>query len=216
LNHTTSNFVTFFLNRNGVNSTVHGEFTISEVLPGYDEILSKPKLPVNELSGSQKLNQHWTTVLDAIVGPDGKNINLESIVKNTPSGKLATIIDSGFTLPQVPRAVSDAIYGRVNGASYSVEHGVWLIPCGQELNITVVFGGVSFPVHPLDISSCECREINTGEVMTLADRFISRLRFHVRQWPAGMYWNSEYRYLPLDLFLTMHLSSSLSPQRLAL
>ncbi|KAF8342240.1 aspartic peptidase domain-containing protein [Cantharellus anzutake] len=157
LNRTTSNFVTFLLNRRlkSDNGTTHGEFTISEVLPGYDEVLSEPKLPVNELKGSDKLNQHWTTVLDAITGPDGKNISLGSIVDGTPKGKLVTILDSGFTLPQVPRKVSDAIYGRVNGANYSVDDGLWLIPCGQELNISIVFGGVKFFIHPLDTSSSE-------------------------------------------------------------
>lgn len=148
----------------------------------------------------KKLNQHWTTVLDAIIGPDGKNIPLDSIVDNTPSGKLTTVIDSGFSLPQVPRKVSDAIYGRVNGASYSVENGVWLIPCGQELNITIVFGGIHFPIHPLDTSSCEHREINTAEVTVLTDGYISRLGFKIREWYYGVRWSGECSYLFLEQF----------------
>lgn len=51
---------------------------------------------------------------------------------------------------QVPRDVSDAIYGRVRGAVYDVKEEIWTIPCGQYLNISLQFGGLSYPVHPLD------------------------------------------------------------------
>ncbi|KAF9507093.1 hypothetical protein BS47DRAFT_1266993, partial [Hydnum rufescens UP504] len=156
LNKTTSNFITFLLSRNGdPTDTDQGEFTISQVVAGHENITNQPHLPVNELSGSNRLNQHWTTLLDHIIGPDGKNIPLSSIVDDTPSGQLVTILDSGFTFPQVPRKVSDAIYGRVQGANYSVQQGMWFIPCGQELNISVVMGGVTFPIHPLDTSSSD-------------------------------------------------------------
>ena len=155
LNKTTSNFITFLLSRKGdPTDTYQGEFTISQVVSGHENITNQPHLPVNELTGSNRLNQHWTTLLDAIIGPDGKSIPLSSIVGGTDSGKLVTILDSGFTFPQVPRKVSDAIYGRVQGANYSVEQAMWFVPCGQELNISVVMGGVTFPVHPLDTSSC--------------------------------------------------------------
>ena len=56
-----------------------------------------------------------------------------------------------FTFSQVPRDVSDAIYGRVRGAYYDAQNEWWLVPCGQYLNITFNFGGHSFPIHPLDI-----------------------------------------------------------------
>ena len=56
----------------------------------------------------------------------------------------------GFTLPQVPRAVSDAIYGRVQGAVYDTTQQFWTLPCGQLLNISFNFGGVNIPIHPLD------------------------------------------------------------------
>jgi hypothetical protein len=107
------------------------------------------------VSASLQIDQHWAALLDEIIGPDGQPIRLDSIVDHTPDGELVAVLDTGFTLPQVPRAVSDAIYGRVQGAEYSTKYGWWLIPCAQELNISFVFGGVTFPVHPLDTSSCE-------------------------------------------------------------
>lgn len=51
---------------------------------------------------------------------------------------------------QVPRDVSDAIYGRVQGAEYDVKNQYWTIPCGQYLNISFNFGGLNYPIHPLD------------------------------------------------------------------
>ena len=52
---------------------------------------------------------------------------------------------------QVPRAVSDAIYGRVQGAVYDSKSQFWTVPCGQYLSISVSFGGTQYPVHPLDL-----------------------------------------------------------------
>jgi len=142
LNKTTSNFITFLLSRRtNTEQNLKGEFTISQVISGYENVTNQPQLPVQELSNSSRTDQHWTTLLDSIVGPDGKKISIRSIVKKTPSGKFVTVLDSGFTLPQVPRTVSDAIYGRVQSAEYDTTNGWWLIPCGQELNISVVFGG---------------------------------------------------------------------------
>lgn len=51
---------------------------------------------------------------------------------------------------QVPRDLADAIYGRVQGASYDTKNEWWTVPCGQLLNVTINFGGKSYPVHPLD------------------------------------------------------------------
>lgn len=56
---------------------------------------------------------------------------------------------------QVPRSVSDAIYGRVQGAAYDTASQLWTIPCTQLLNISFNFGGVNFPIHPLDVSSSD-------------------------------------------------------------
>jgi hypothetical protein len=51
--------------------------------------------------------------------------------------------------------VSDAIYGRVRGAEYSTTDQLWLVPCDQMLNISFNFGGVNFPIHPLDTISSD-------------------------------------------------------------
>ncbi|THH07701.1 hypothetical protein EW145_g3204 [Phellinidium pouzarii] len=157
-NQTSRNYITFMLGRaNDPGSTVTGQLTISETVPGYENITNQPKLDVVTVPGLTDRDQHWQmyTDVDGIIGPDGQPIVYESIVPKAPKGQLVAIIDSGFTLPQVPRSVSDAIYGRVQGAQWNTDNELWTIPCGQMLNISVKFGGINFPVHPLDTSSSD-------------------------------------------------------------
>lgn len=104
LNTTAPNYITLLLDRqlnSSVPVTSGGTMTISRVLPGYEAVLSQPKIPVSILSGSQKTEQHWTTRMDAFVGPDGNKIQYDSDVKGVNDGAWETIFDSGFTLPQV-------------------------------------------------------------------------------------------------------------------
>ena len=56
-----------------------------------------------------------------------------------------------FTLSQVPRTISDAIYGRVQGAVFDTKNQWWTVPCGQYLNVSFNFGGQNYPIHPLDL-----------------------------------------------------------------
>ena len=56
-----------------------------------------------------------------------------------------------FTLSQVPRTISDAIYGRVQGAVFDSKNQWWTVPCGQYLNVSFNFGGHNYPIHPLDL-----------------------------------------------------------------
>lgn len=138
-------------------STTAGELTIGEPITGFENITSQPKLDIVTVPGLTDRDQHWQmyTDVNGVIGPDGQPIVTKSIVPKAPSGQLVAVIDSGFTLPQVPRAMSDAIYGRVQGAEWNTANQVWTIPCGQMLNISLKFGGVTFPIHPLDTSSSD-------------------------------------------------------------
>jgi hypothetical protein len=153
--NTTDNYITFLLSRKGDPSetTFQGQLTISEVVPGYENITSMPKIDVDKVNRLLKADQHWQIMTDkdnGIIGPDGQPLKVDSIVPGCPDGQLVAVIDSGFTFSQVPRDISDQIYGRVNGAYYDSEQEFWMIPCHQMLNITFNFGGKSYPVHPLD------------------------------------------------------------------
>ncbi|KAI0926855.1 hypothetical protein AcV5_007539 [Taiwanofungus camphoratus] len=163
-NTTSSNYLTVLLNRNGdPSSPKTGQLTLSEVLPGYDQISSMPKLSVDKVHKLTDEDQHWQTYTDVngVIGPDGQPIEVKSIVPSAPKGQLVVVLDSGYTLPQVPRAMSDAIYGRVQGAEYNTNEGVWTIPCNQMLNISFKFGGNDYPIHPLDTSSSDFNMVNS-------------------------------------------------------
>jgi len=157
---TSSNdYITMMLNRKGdPGSNITSQFTIGEVVPGFENITSMPQLSIEKVYKLTNVDQHWQIVTDknkGIIGPDGQPIQYSSIAPKAPDGTIVGVLDSGFTLPQVPRKVSDAIYGRVQGAEWSAANGAWLVPCGQLINVTFNFGGVSYPIHPLDVSSSD-------------------------------------------------------------
>ncbi|KAG5638675.1 hypothetical protein H0H81_011055 [Sphagnurus paluster] len=153
-NGTDDSYITILLDRKGDPSkNFTGQLTIGEVAPGFENITSMPKLDVDKVNRLLSSDQHWQAITDknvGIIGPDGNPINVKSIVPNAPDGTFVAVFDSGFTFSQVPRDVSDAIYGRVQGAVYDTADEIWTIPCGQYLNISIQFGGLSYPVHPLD------------------------------------------------------------------
>ncbi|KAI0315896.1 aspartic peptidase A1 [Amylostereum chailletii] len=155
---TKQNYITVLLNRlHDPGNTITGQFAIAELAPGFENITSQPKLVIKDVPTLTDADQHWAVLTDewGVIGPDGEAIKIESIVPRVPDEKLVAVVDSGFTFSQVPRDMTDAIYGRVQGAVYDAESELWQIPCDQELNITFKFGGVSFPVHPLDTSSSD-------------------------------------------------------------
>ncbi|KZT19519.1 acid protease [Neolentinus lepideus HHB14362 ss-1] len=157
-NSTSQNFISFTLSRLGdPMDNIPGTFTISQVIPGFENITSMPKLSVEKVHKLTDADQHWQIYTDknGVIGPDGEPIEISSIVPSAPDGQLVVVLDSGFTLPQVPRAMSDAIYGRVKGAEFDTSQQVWTVPCDQLLNLAFVFGGVTYPVHPFDVATSD-------------------------------------------------------------
>ena len=147
------------LSRNGdPASQIAGQFTISSIVPGFENITNQPQLSVEKVYKVTDKDQHWQVLTEkdvGIIGPDGQPIQYDSIAPKAPSGQSVAVLDSAYTFPQVPRSVSDAIYGRVQGAQWSSSNQAWLVPCGQLINVTFNFGGISYPVHPLDVSSSD-------------------------------------------------------------
>lgn len=156
-NTSTENYMTILLGRSDDPTDMFpGEITIGEVVTGYENVTNQPRLPVTRVPIRDQIDQHWQTLLDkgGFIGPDGNPINVTSVVDG--SRNLTVIFDSGFSLPQVPRLVSDSIYSRIPGSVFmNISSGVgevWTIPCDAEVNITIKIGGVTFPIHPLDTS----------------------------------------------------------------
>ncbi|KAK0187820.1 aspartic peptidase domain-containing protein [Armillaria mellea] len=141
-NTSTSNYLTVLLGRTQDPTDVFlGELSIGEILDGYSNVESEPKLQI-------LIDE------DGIIGPDGKSIPITTEVKETSNSKQATVVlDTGFSTTQVPKSVSDAIYSRFSGAEYRnlTDIGeVWIVPCDEEVNVTFKFSGNSYHVHPLD------------------------------------------------------------------
>ncbi|PSR78178.1 hypothetical protein PHLCEN_2v7510 [Hermanssonia centrifuga] len=152
-NTSTPNYITILLGRDDDPSGIFpGDLTIGEILPGYEAITAQPQLNVTQVSIVNNTgNQHWQTLLDAdgIIGPNGKVIDISTVVSSTSNKKqLTAIFDSG--------SVSEAIYGDVSGAVLNTINTqgeqLWTLPCDVEINISFNLGGKNFPVHPLDTS----------------------------------------------------------------
>ncbi|EIN07494.1 acid protease [Punctularia strigosozonata HHB-11173 SS5] len=157
-NTSTPNFLTVLLGRKDDPSDPWpGDLTVGEYLAGYEDVQNQPHLEVTQVAIDESGNQHWQTLLDedGIIGPNGKKITTTSTVNDTTTPKqLNVVFDTGFSIPQVPKAVADAIYGDVSGAKLQNVSGIgsiYVLPCKTELNLTFVFGGKNFSIHPLDV-----------------------------------------------------------------
>ncbi|OCH88666.1 acid protease [Obba rivulosa] len=160
-NTSTPNYITILLGRaEDPLDDFPGDLTVGEVLPGYENITSQPKLDVSLVSLSSAFNQqnqHWQALLDVhgVIGPDGKAVDVETSVQSTSNKKQLTVVfDTGYSLPQVPSNVAEAFYGNVPGAKLmnyeQLDGPIWQLPCAIEVNVTFQFGGVSYPINPLD------------------------------------------------------------------
>ncbi|KAI9453906.1 acid protease [Lactarius psammicola] len=159
-NVSTPNILTVLLGRsNDPMERYPGNITVGEILPGLESITSQPQVSVTSLPPLDSEDQHWQVLLDedGIIGPDGKPIQIQTKVQSTSNPKqLTAVFDTGFSFPQVPQEVSDAIYSGIPGASFQFVNGVgqiWLIPCDAEVNLTFKIGGQMYPIHPLDTNS---------------------------------------------------------------
>ncbi|KZT52700.1 acid protease [Calocera cornea HHB12733] len=151
------NCIAVYMSRNDDPSSSdigQGYFSISEVLTQYKQVMSMPMLPV--VQSSNMLEQHFAVVLDAAIGNNGQQIALPtSSVSGVPAGKLVAVFDTGYSFPQIPPAITTAIYSGIPGAKQEQlsDGGIyWTLPCTEVVNAAFVFAGYSYPIHPLDLN----------------------------------------------------------------
>ncbi|KAK0504256.1 aspartic peptidase domain-containing protein [Armillaria luteobubalina] len=156
-NTSTPNYLTVLLGRTQDPTDVFpGDISIGELLDGYSNVASEPKLEVTTVPVRESSDQHFQILLDqnGLLGPDGQPVSITTGVDQTSNSKQATaVVDTGFSMSQVPKSVADAIYSRFSGAEYRNVTGlgeVWIVPCDEEVNITFKFSGNSYYIHPLD------------------------------------------------------------------
>ncbi|KZT69104.1 acid protease [Daedalea quercina L-15889] len=118
-----------------------GNFTIGDPVPEYAGIQDTPILPVG--SDNEVLAQHWAVHVDAIV--------INGQWYNTSSGgaeNLTAILDTGTPTAYIDTRFVDIMYG---ANAQHVETDFSAAPCDAQINVTLVFGGVEFPINPIDV-----------------------------------------------------------------
>ncbi|KAH9989723.1 aspartic peptidase domain-containing protein [Russula compacta] len=158
-NTSTPNTLTILLSRSDdPNEQYPGQITVSDIIPGRESILDQPKLTVRTVASSRSGDQHWLVLIDpnGVIGPDGQPIALSTNASSVAnSSALSVIFDTGFSFNQVPKNVASAIYSRIPGAQFenlTTTGPIWTLPCGIEINTTLLFSNKSFPIHPFDMN----------------------------------------------------------------
>ncbi|KAL5537140.1 hypothetical protein ACEPAF_963 [Sanghuangporus sanghuang] len=141
-------FITFALSRSESTGTTDGGiFTIGEIASNLTSVSSSPKLDV-------VLKSRWTVLMDGVI-VNGKKISGNSafldldVPSQQPSQTLANL-DTGTGLALIPGVYADAIYGSIPGSSLDEVSGLYIVPCDAKVNVSFIFGGVEYPVHPID------------------------------------------------------------------
>lgn len=116
--------------------TAAGTFLIAEHLDGYEAIANQPKL-------YKQFADRWTVTVDKM-SVNGKPFAFApSSVPGIPAGKVAAILDTGFSNPPIPPAAVDAIYSSIPGAVNVTDPTnpfQWLVPCNGTTNLTFTLG----------------------------------------------------------------------------
>lgn len=142
---TTPNILTILLSRSESSVEQYpGQITVSDIIPGMENITNQPMLPVTTNPSSQSSNQHWQVLLDSnsIIGPDGQPIISQTIVSSTKnSSQLTAIFDTDFTFNQVPRYARLPAANRTTPLTTPIYPGISLtqsIPAFLELNLIII------------------------------------------------------------------------------
>ncbi|GJE94319.1 acid protease [Phanerochaete sordida] len=121
-----------------------GAFIVGAHDPAFAQVAQAPPVP-------RVVDSEWAGYLDGMK-VNGQSVPFpKSVVKNATEGKLVALFDSGTSFVIIPGALSDAVYGTIDG-SIKVNK-TWYVPCYSGANVTFTIGGQDFPVHPLDVSS---------------------------------------------------------------
>ncbi|KAI0092630.1 aspartic peptidase domain-containing protein [Irpex rosettiformis] len=142
------NFISFALQRTSdPNDVTEGTFSIGEVVQEHSDILNSTAIP----TFPEAYPTRWNVLLEALIV--GENtVAVSSVVDGAPSGKAVVLLDSGTSYTYAPPEICTAIYGSIPNATYDSSAGQWKVPCDQEVNIALQFGGKAYAIHPLDVS----------------------------------------------------------------
>lgn len=116
-----------------------GSLIVGTHMSGFESVGAQPHLP---LAVPGRLG----VVLDEM-RVNGKAFAFaKSVVPGLASGKIAAVIDSGYTYPPLPPAAVDFIYSSIPGSVFFTRGGNWIVPCNETTDVTFTFGCVSWLV----------------------------------------------------------------------
>nr|GAT45970.1 acid protease [Mycena chlorophos] len=147
-----NNFLAMSLSRAAdLEDSAEASFTINTLDPRY-ALAANAARPQRVFPGLD-VNGRWSVIVDAIHVGNTK-LELTSVVPGTPAGKMVADIDSGTPTAELPVALWYALFSNIPNATIGLYEGrpVMVIPCNTTTLVTVVIGGVKFPIHPLDLS----------------------------------------------------------------
>ncbi|KAH9854587.1 acid protease [Lenzites betulinus] len=65
--------------------------------------------------------------------------------------KPVMMLDTGAFAASIPPEYLRAIYGSLPGAAL-MRDGYWSVPCDTKMNVSIYFGDIAYPIHPLDMT----------------------------------------------------------------
>lgn len=120
---------------NMLNETSTGTFIIGGHSSQFGDVTDAPKLP-------RVGNARWTVALDKMkINGEAFSFN-KSSVSSVPEGSLVALLDSGFSIPQLPPAAVDAIYTSIPGAVFWQTGNSYIVPCNSTAMVSFVLGYV--------------------------------------------------------------------------
>lgn len=114
-------------------------------VPDLSKVTQQPKVPFG--SGN-------TFPIDS-VQVNGQAVNVQSFDRDTVPGRLTARLSTKYPYIVAPRAVVDALYAKVPGASFSESDGLYRVPCTTQLAATLTISDVQIPLSPLDLVSTQ-------------------------------------------------------------
>ncbi|TCD63158.1 hypothetical protein EIP91_005886 [Steccherinum ochraceum] len=142
------NFMTFLLSRNGLGTSDGGVFTIGDVEQNHTSIVNSTKLSIVAPS-------LWVTFMDGVQIDENLHYggSLGSpLVPHIPVNQTLVVLDTGTSLSTAPPAYVDAMYAAIPGAQFDGA-GNYYVPCDARINVTMIFGSDSYPMHPIDVTT---------------------------------------------------------------
>jgi len=143
------NFITFSLSRSDRGVTSGGTFTIAVVPDEFSAVNSSASLLVVNPTSSEP---QWICPLDDV-----------TVQGQQTKASGTALLDSGTSLSMAPSAVVDAMYGSISGAQLNGDS--YIVPCDSKIDVSFVFGGVTYPVHPLDATFVTTADDGSVECM---------------------------------------------------